>query len=83
MKRGLVGVHLWKQSINISLASSLSHWGARPYDPQAVLPGSLGIARKGGGGGAGVPGTAATIRMCPVLTQQQACGLVASGNGKV
>ena len=53
MERVLFGVHLWKQSINILLASSLSHWGARSYDPQTVLPGSLGIARKGGGGGVG------------------------------
>ena len=75
VKRGLFGVRLWKQTINISLIvnnSSLSHWGARSYDTQTVLSGSLGIARKGGGSGAGVPGTAATIRMCPVLTQQQA-----------
>ena len=72
VERVLFGVHLWKQSINILLASSLSHWGARSYDPQTVLPGSLGIARKGGGGGAGVPGTAAMIRMYPVLMQQQA-----------
>ena len=57
----------------ISLASSLSHWGARSCDPQTVLPGSLETARRGGGGGAGVPGTAATIRMGSASVR--ACGV--------